>query len=35
MIQNLPDGDQDLFSKPLALSRLALWLIDAYRVLLF
>jgi hypothetical protein len=31
-LQSLPDGDQDVFSKPIALSRLALFLVDANRV---
>jgi cell division control protein 45 len=30
-LQDLPDGDQDLFSKPVALSKLALFLVAAYR----
>ena len=31
-LQALPDGDQDVFSKPIALSKLALFLVDANRV---
>ena len=30
-IQDLPDGDQELFCKPVALSKLALFLVAAYR----
>jgi cell division control protein 45 len=30
-LQDLPDGDQELFSKPVALSKLALFLVAAYR----